>query len=142
MGGSFRQAGLQCIAVRVCGAMCQTLAIYMDRFVACMCVCATSVCATYASWQRMRATPSKFRWLGAYGASKGVLNNARARRSQRSNPRSEFEDAIRRVLESSAYKHIHSDLQGTTQSMHHTQVTTCRISLTPRIVCVCVIKVR
>ena len=43
VGGSFRQAGLQCIAVRVCGAMCQTLTIYMDCFVACVCVCATSV---------------------------------------------------------------------------------------------------
>ena len=36
VGESFRQAGLQCIAVRVCGAMCQTLAIYMDCFVACV----------------------------------------------------------------------------------------------------------
>ena len=90
MGGSFRQAGLQCIAVRVCGAMCQTLAIYMDCFVACVCVCATLVCTTYACWQRTRATPSKFRWLGASGASKGVLNNARATRSQRSSPRSEL----------------------------------------------------
>ena len=90
VGESFRQAGLQCIAVRVCGAMCQTLAIYMDCFVACVCVCATLECTTYACWQRTRATPRKFHWLGAYGASKGVLNNARATRSQRSSPRPEL----------------------------------------------------
>ena len=70
--------------------MCQTLAIYMDCFVACVCVCATLVCTTYACWQRTRATPSKFHWLDAYGASKGVLNNARATRSQRSSPRPEL----------------------------------------------------